>query len=182
CLERQAEERGVRGAAPARPACAPVVDRHLFVAHPGNHAAEKAPPLRHASNRFDDATGHQTEVAGLSLIRRPRNASHDGVEDAGEPVFEPTLVTPDTPCVDDVIATADVAQGVVEPRSEPRQAFRLVVYWDDYRDEGLWRGVGAFGGLCSWRITRNPSELLPRFPLAFPQNSIVGRYGRYSSP
>ena len=53
---------------------APVVDRHLLEADPGDHAAEEPAALVHRPDRLDHAARHEPEVACLALRRDARES------------------------------------------------------------------------------------------------------------
>ena len=76
-LEREPEQRRVRGAAAGRAPGAAVLDRHLLEAHPGDHAAQEAAPLGHACARCRSraATSAGSRRPGPGRARAPASAS-----------------------------------------------------------------------------------------------------------
>jgi hypothetical protein len=105
-LDRELEQRPVRGAATVHAPGARVLDRDLVETDPGDHSAQEPSSLGHLLECVDHAARHEPEVARLALIRDLREAMHHRVEARRQRDLEPALVAADPPRIDHIGALA----------------------------------------------------------------------------
>ena len=102
----------------------------MFEADPGAHTAKIAVMLGHASQMFDDAAGHQAEIAGVEGKTDIGEPGHQAIEKEIAGAQEQRLLAANALGVDDVIAFS-------ESLKELRDGFRKVLEVAIHDDRGF---------------------------------------------